>query len=431
MALIFVAAFENLAVTTVMPVISAELNGEALYAVAFAAPLAASVVGMVVAGIWCDRTGPRAPLLLAVALFTAGLVIAGTAASMEWIVAGRLVQGLGSGATTVCLYVIVARVYPPALQARMFGLFSAAWVLPALVGPFVAGIVGETVGWRWVFIGVVALIVPSAFMIAPAMRTLRATDTDEPRTRARWPLARTAWSVVLAVAVLALSVSTEFGGAAVFVVAVLALVVALVALRPLVPAGVLLARIGLPSIITTRFLLAGAFFSTEVYLPYLLTSEHGLNPAFAGLTLTTGGVAWGAASVIQSPLSGRFATGVGVPIGIAAVVLAIGVVAATAFWSPPVWVAVLGWTVSGAGMGLAYPRLSTLLLGRSERAEQGFNSAALNIADGAGPAMALALAGILFQTMPGASGLAFTGVFVLGLACALAALLVSPRALAR
>jgi len=55
----------------------------------------------------------------------------------------------------------------------------------------------------------------------------------------------------------------------------------------------------------------------------------------------------------------------------------------------------------------------------------------LNIADGAGPAMALALAGILFQTMPGASGLAFTGVFVLGLACALAALLVSPRALAR
>jgi MFS family permease len=84
---------------------------------------------MVVAGLWCDRTGPRTPLLLSVALFAAGLIVAGTAVSMELVVVGRLVQGLGSGATTVALYVIVARVFPPALQPRIFGLFAAAWVV--------------------------------------------------------------------------------------------------------------------------------------------------------------------------------------------------------------------------------------------------------------------------------------------------------------
>ena len=59
-------AFESLAVTTVMPTVSDALDGASLYAFAFAGPLATGVVGMVVAGPWSDRSGPRTPLLVAV-----------------------------------------------------------------------------------------------------------------------------------------------------------------------------------------------------------------------------------------------------------------------------------------------------------------------------------------------------------------------------
>ena len=48
-ALIFLAAMQSLAITTVMPIVSADLDGEALYAVAFAGTLATSVIGMVAA----------------------------------------------------------------------------------------------------------------------------------------------------------------------------------------------------------------------------------------------------------------------------------------------------------------------------------------------------------------------------------------------
>ncbi len=111
-ALVFLAAIQSLAVTTVMPVVSADLDGASLYAVAFAGTLATSVIGMVAVGAWCDRGGVLAPLSVAVALFVAGLVIAGLAPSMEVLVAGRLIQGLGTGGQTVALYVVVARVYP-------------------------------------------------------------------------------------------------------------------------------------------------------------------------------------------------------------------------------------------------------------------------------------------------------------------------------
>ncbi|GIT80833.1 hypothetical protein LLS1_25020 [Leifsonia sp. LS1] len=53
--LIMLAAFEALAVTTIMPTVSRELDGASLYAFAFAGPLAVSVVGMVLAGAWSDR----------------------------------------------------------------------------------------------------------------------------------------------------------------------------------------------------------------------------------------------------------------------------------------------------------------------------------------------------------------------------------------
>ena len=109
-AMIFLTATQALAVTTVMPLVATDLGGDALYAVAFSGTLATSVIGMVAVGAWCDRRDPVLPLATSVALFVAGLVIAGSAPSMEVLVLGRLLQGLGTGGQTVALYVVVARV---------------------------------------------------------------------------------------------------------------------------------------------------------------------------------------------------------------------------------------------------------------------------------------------------------------------------------
>jgi MFS family permease len=102
-ALIGFVAFEAMAVTTVMPTVARDLDGADLYALSFAAPLASGVIGMVAAGLWSDRRGPVAPLIWSMVLFSVGLLICGTAPSMEILVGGRLVQGLGGGALTVGL----------------------------------------------------------------------------------------------------------------------------------------------------------------------------------------------------------------------------------------------------------------------------------------------------------------------------------------
>jgi MFS family permease len=126
-SMIAFAAFESMAVTTIMPTVARELGGFAYYALSFAAPFASGVIGMVAAGMWSDRRGPRIPLLVSMALFSLGLLVCGFAPGMEVFVAGRVLQGLGAGAMIVSLYVMVGLIYPARLQPAVFASFAAAW----------------------------------------------------------------------------------------------------------------------------------------------------------------------------------------------------------------------------------------------------------------------------------------------------------------
>src|SRR5919112_2746631 len=75
-------AFEAIAVATAMPVAARELHGVRSYGLAFSLFLTTSLVGMVLAGIVCDRRGPVGPFLGATVAFVTGLAVAGTASSM-------------------------------------------------------------------------------------------------------------------------------------------------------------------------------------------------------------------------------------------------------------------------------------------------------------------------------------------------------------
>ncbi|MCW3844199.1 MFS transporter, partial [Micromonospora yasonensis] len=171
-ALVSLLAFEALAVGTAMPTVARSLDGLALYAFAFAGPFASGVVAMVLSGIWCDARGPRGPMWHGVAWFVAGLAVAGIAPTMGVLVVGRVVQGFGSGLLSVALYVIVGQAYPEELRRRIFAAFAAAWVVPSLVGPAVAGLIVEHLGWRWVFLAVPVVAVPAALLIQPGLRSL-------------------------------------------------------------------------------------------------------------------------------------------------------------------------------------------------------------------------------------------------------------------
>jgi MFS family permease len=422
--LIFLAAFEALAVTTIMPSVSADLDGRAWFSAAFSATLAASVVGMVAGGLWADRTGPRRPLVVSTLVFVLGLLLAGLAPSIELFVAARFLQGLGSGAAIVAVYVAVARIFAPVDHPRIFGAFAAAWVIPSMVGPTLAGVVNDTAGWRWVFLGVVGLALLSTVTLVPALRTMG----DDPSPTPVASGGRIALAVVVAGAVVVLDLAGRASAALGSVVAAGALVVVLLAVRPLLPPGTLLVRRGLPAVVALRGAIAATFFATEIYLPYLLQEQYDVRPWLSGATLTVGALGWSAASEIQARLGSRLAHTAALRTG--STLLAVGVAAelvTAALRLSPVLVGA-AWVLAGAGMGLMFPRITSAVLAASGEREQGGNSAAVSISDAVGGATAISLTGLLFTAVGTAADLApFVAALTLTTALALGAVVVSRR----
>ena len=422
--LVFLAAFEALAVTTIMPAVSAELDGRAWFSAAFSATLAASVVGMVAGGLWSDRHGPRLPLLASIAVFATGLLLAGFAPGIELFVAARFLQGLGSGAMTVALYVVVARIYAPVDHPRIFGAFAAAWVIPSMVGPTIAGVVAEAAGWRWVFLGVVALALAATAVLLPGLRDL----VDHPEPSAVATVGRLALAAVVAVSVVVLDVAGRTSAALGVAVAAVALVVVLAAVRPLVPAGTLVLGRGLPAVIALRAATAATFFATEIYIPYLLQEQYGLSPWLSGVALTVGSLGWSATSWVQARLGTDLDHVTAMRVGAALLLAGVAAVLVAAVLSLSPWLVGATWVVAGAGMGLMFPRLSAYVLAASSEADQGRNSAAMSIADAVGAATAISLAGLVFTAVGPATELApFVAALALTTALAAGALLVSRR----
>ena len=413
-ALIAFVAFEALAVTTVMPTVARDLDGVALYALSFAAPLASGVVGMVAAGMWSDRRGPVTPLLAALALFSLGLVVCGTAGSMEALVAGRVLQGLGGGALTVVLYVVVGLVFPAALQPAVFASIAAARVLPALFGPGVAAFVADVAGWRWVFLGTVALVGVAALLITPALRGLERRAGGDPA-----PRAGLAWAAAAASAVLGLELLGAAGGTTALL-AFGALAVVVVSLRQLLPTGTLVGRRGLPAVIGTRGLMSAAFFCAEAYIVFVLQERWGLSPGWAGLALTGVGITWAGASQAQARLGARVSHVTAMRWGSGLLLAGAGALALVVATHAHPALAMASYVVAGAGMGFGYPRTSVAMLDASTDRDRGFNSSAISVADSLGAALALSVSGVVFAATDRVGLDPFLAVF--GVAVAIAAL---------
>ncbi len=428
-AVIVCIAFEFMAVATALPVAARELGGLGLFPWALTGFLGAAMFANGVAGELCDRKGPRLPLAVGGGAFAAGLILSGLSTSMPMLIAGRAVQGIGAGFAIVAVYVVIGQCYPESRRPRMMSLLSTAWVVPSVIGPFIAGGLTQYVSWRWAFLCLVPLVPIPLLMIWPR---IAASSGSEVRRSGRVWLA-----AAMALGAGALQEAGLEAQHSRWVTAAAALVVGAVmvvsAAHRLFPPGTLRLQRGLPSVIAFRGVIAGGFFGCEAYVPLMLVQHRGATPTLAGLAVTGTALGWSTGSWWQGRPSlssprwqlvrlGAGVTTVGVLLTATAAVVTDAVVV-------PAWMAGVGLVLGGLGMGLSMSSNAVLLFDLSPEKDQGANSAAIQMSDALGGVLVIGASGVVYALARNAisSTALFLSLFALSFVVMLAAVVVAFR----
>lgn len=424
---ITLVAFEALAISTVMPVVSDDLGGLGLYGWVFSGFFLGGLLGIVTAGQAADRRGTAFPFIVGLGLFSAGLCVGGLAPSMGVLVAARIVQGIGAGAIPAIAYASVGRAYPPHIRPRVFAVFASAWVIPGLIGPVASSAIAEALSWRAVFLAILPLVLLAAVITLPALSRsapqvdgVEVAPAEDRRGRA----------VVLSLAVGAVLVAIS--GVPVVLAGVLLVVSVPIAIRAflaLVPAGTIRLAPGMPAAVLVRGILTFAFFGADAYVS--LTFQHVRDqPTWvAGVALTGTTILWTTGAWVQQ----RWILTAGprrvVMTGFAFV--ALGIVGMVGALGPlPLVPSVAAWSVAGFGIGLAYAPLSVTVLGLAEPGREGAAASSIQLTDVLGTALGTGLGGAfvaLGDTQGWATRSALELAFAVTLAVAIAGIAAARR----
>jgi EmrB/QacA subfamily drug resistance transporter len=151
MASMAMTAFEATIVATAVPQIVAQLGGLHLYSWVFSAYLLAQTALTVVFGKLSDLYGRKPIVLIGIAIFLAGSLLAGFSWSMPAMIAFRLLQGVGAGAIMPVNLTIVGDLYPAYERGKVQGYLASMWAIAAVIGPMLGGLIIREMSWAWVF----------------------------------------------------------------------------------------------------------------------------------------------------------------------------------------------------------------------------------------------------------------------------------------
>lgn len=129
-----------------------------------------------VTGFVLQRTTTRQAFLAAMGLFSLGTLISALAPGFEVLLAGRVVQAMGTAIMLPLLMTTVMTVTPPAGRGRTMGNISVVISVAPAIGPTISGLVLSVLPWRALF----GLVLPIA-LVALAVGAWRLETLNEPR----------------------------------------------------------------------------------------------------------------------------------------------------------------------------------------------------------------------------------------------------------
>lgn len=401
---LFTAMLSSTIVATALPTIIGELKGtQRQYTWVITASLLATTVTTPIWGKLSDLFSKKLLVQLSLIVFVAGSVAAGMSKTVPFLIACRVVQGIGMGGLTALVQSIMAAMISPRERGRYAGYMGAVMAVATVSGPLLGGIIVDSaLGWRWTFYVCIPLAVVAIIML---QFTLHIT------TPKRMPKIDYLGAVLITIASSlpllwvtfagndfpwwSLQTAWYLGGTVLAIAALVA--VELRADEPIIPLR-LLNNVTTILVIIASAAVGVAMFGGSTFLTQYFQVSRGYSPTHAGLLTIPLMVALLISSTGGGQYVSRTGKWKGVIIGGAALLLA------GLFWLgfvdhvTPIWQIALAMALMGFGMGAMMQNLVLAVQNSVDVANVGAVSAAIAFFRTLGGAIGVSVLGAILAT---------------------------------
>lgn len=408
----FMAVVDITVVFVALPTIAADFQATLaeMQWVIIASTLA--LVGFVpVFGRISDVMGRKRLFLIGIAVFTLASGLVAAAPSIYFMIAARVLQGIGAALITANVLAILVDVFPIHQRGTAIGVQAVLISFGAASGPSLGGLLVDTFGWEAVFLINVPIGIACAILCAAVLPPLKSHRSMEPMD---W-VGAVGLILGLVILLLGLTKAPEWGWTSTKALPLIGVgLVILVAVvgwerrhpTPIVDTSLFKIRafslgqvVGLCGTLT----LSGTMLMVSFYWQTL----HGFSPTETGLLMMPIPIAIG----IASPLSGRVADRTGwnrylVAIGLSLAAVALVLLSQTTE-NTPAWDVMARMAAMGIGIGMYIAPNNAAVMSAPPEARRGIGSGLLNMFRFTGQALGVALVGAAFAGFASANGVEF------------------------
>ncbi len=378
---VFMAALDNLVVTTALPVIRADFNAtlQELEWMVNAYTLTFAVLLLTGAALG-DRFGRKRMFIIGLGIFTAGSAAAALSSTSTELIVARAIQGVGGAILTPLSLTILSAAVSPERRAVALGAWGGIAGLAIAIGPLVGGAIAEGLDWQWIFwvnvpIGLIAI--PLAYF--------RLEESYGPAGRLDLPGLGLISAGLLAI-VWGLVKGNELGWTDPQIVASLGIGAILVALfvaweartaEPMLPLRLFRSR-AFSAANAVSLLMTFGMFGSIFLLAQFFQVVQGYSPLEAGLRT----LPWTFMPVVVAPIAGVVSTRTGtrplLVLGMALQAVALGWISLIVTPTVEYLTLVPAFILAGAGMGLFFAPIANVVLSSVAPEEEGKASGANN-----------------------------------------------------